>query len=229
MSDEFETEVFSRITLKCKVIKVIDKMLIPTNIKLVADIIPEDEIFEDYLILGAFTKIRFWCEQIVDKAVLFNRNNEWALNAFVNAEGNQVLENNIMLLPEDPTDEILAQIFQSKMNALGNGIICFGPMEIVSDNPNGLSFLFTGSGDLDLPSMKEWIGEHSYFKDPWWCRNDASMLDVLPPPDADLTQIPNFAKSLEFIVDALKPTDAPVAGVIRPTFRPEIIHGGKID
>jgi hypothetical protein len=229
MSDEFETEIFSKITLKCNVIKVVDKMLIPTNLRLIADIIPNEKEIEDYLILGAITKIRFWCEQIVDKAVIFNRENDWALSAFVDKEGTQLLENNIMVLPEEPTDEILAQIFQSKMNALGNQHVSFGSIEIESDNPNGLSFIFTGDGDLNLPTMEEWVGTHSYFKDPWWCRNDSSMLDVVPLSDADLTQPPNFAKNLDFIVDALRPSDTPIAGVIRPVFRPEIIHGGKKD
>jgi hypothetical protein len=230
MSEEFEPEVFSRMTLRCKVIKVIDKMLIPTNIKLIADIIPEeDEEIADYLILGALTKIKFWFEQIVDKAVIFNRGNDWALNSFVDSTGMQILENNIMLLPYDPTDEILAQVFQSKMNALGNSHIMFGPIEIITDNPTGISFLFAGDGEINLPPMTEWVGERSYFKDPWWCRNDASMLDIVPTSEADLSEIPPFAKNLDFIIDALRPSDTPVAGVIRPTFKPEIIHGGKQD
>jgi hypothetical protein len=230
MSEEFETEIFSRITLKCKVIKVIDKMLIPTSVKLIADIIPEeDEKIADYLILGALTKIKFWFEQIVDKSVLFNRNNEWALNSFVDSTGTQQLENNLMVLPEDPTDELLAQVFQCKMNALGNNHILFGPIEIITDNPTGVSFLFSGDGEMHLPLMSEWVGERSHFTDPWWCRNDASMLDIIPEPDADLTEIPAFAKNLDFIIDALRPSDTPVAGVIRPSFKPEIIHGGKQD
>ena len=117
MSDEeYEIEVFSRLTLKCCIIKVVDKMLIPTKIKIIADIIPNEEEIADYLVLGAITKIRFWFDHIVNDCVIFNRDNDWALSSFVDSEGNQVIENNIMVLPDNPSDEVLAQIFQSKMN-----------------------------------------------------------------------------------------------------------------
>src|SRR5574343_1217480 len=118
---------------------------------------------------------------------------------FFNERGTNRSDNMIMLTPDDPTDEHLAAIFQSKLNALSGGNMMFGLVEIVSDNTVGLSFTFVCDGETCLPTVEEWIGERYYFEKPWWSRNDASTLDIPPMPDADLTNIPQWAYSLDFL------------------------------
>lgn len=233
MSDSIEPEIYVKLNLTFRALRVINNRIIPTNWDITVDVIydetpPQDQkLNQDIEVRGALAKIRYWFNNIIDGSILFNRNNTWAVNAFTSLEGSQTLDNVLVLLPFDPTDEILAQVFQSKMNALAGNHITFGAIDIASDDTEGLSFLFTGISELNLPSMDEWIGERTYFSKPWWCRDDGSTLDVVPNEDNDLNDVPEFAISLDFLVERFRPKDMPKAQIIRAEFRPQVIKGGQ--
>lgn len=223
MSDlDYDKNLYVNYALEVKFIRVIDNVLLPTRLEVRAEVDVDPDASDD-LINRAFTKIRFWFENIVAKCLVFSADNEAAIDMFINDQGTNRSGNMIMLTPSEPTDEHLAAIFQAKLNALAADTMLFGLIEIVSDNTVGLSFTFVGDGEACLPTVPEWLGERYYFDKPWWSRDDASTLDVPPAPDADLSKTPPWAYSLDFLHE----NTAQETVVIRPEFRPTVIDGGK--
>lgn len=224
--DDFDLpSVVMEFKFNVRLIRVVDTLMMPSRLAVRAAVIPEgDDKDEDIDV--AFTKIKFWFDTIVARSIAVSRANASILGLLVGPDGNGRTANHIMLTPEDPSDEHLAAIFQSKMCALSDGVLSFGDVRIASDNVEGLEFTFCGDSTEVLPDMEDWIGERSYFDEPWWDRDDASTLDVVPPEDADLTKPPAWAFSLDFLRTALRPN--PAGGqILRPAFRPTIHDGGK--
>lgn len=231
MSDDIEDDILSDVEVlidfehTLTIIRLIENTLIPSTLRIKAEVLPGlIEVESDFDI--AFAKIRFWFENVVSRSIAFCRDNDAAMDMLTSDAGKNVTGNNLMLTPEEPTDAHLAAIFQAKMSALANGVLGFGTVEIRSDNVVGLMFTFVGEAEEVLPTMDEWIGKRTYFDAPWWLRDDASTLDVVPPEDADLKAIPDWAFSLDFIEKSYRPKQE---FVVRPEFKPVIIDGGKSD
>ena len=216
---EEEDSLFISLTLETKIVRVIGASVVPSKLVIKADVSPVEDMSDEEMTL-AMTKIRFWFDNIVQKCIVFSYDNEIAMAMLINEEGRNRTSNVLMITPGEPNDEVLATVFQAKLCALSSEKITFALMEVKSDNPLGLSFVFVGDSRETLPNMEQWIGKRSYFKEPWWCRDDASTLDVAPPPDADLSKKPAWAFSLDGVTGVR--TD-----VIRPDFKPTVIDGGK--
>lgn len=229
---ETETDLFVSFTHNIKAIRVVGNRLIPVKMKLTTDVIyddfNEDEEYHANCQI-AFLKIRHWLDNCFTNSVIFNRENAWALHAFLNEKGAQSVQNRMVLTPGEPTDGLLAEIIQSKLNALGQGHIEFGSVELASDDTNGLTFIFVGDGQMNLPKMDEWIGERSFFSKPWWDRDDASTIDVIPDDEDDISVPPAFAYSLDHVGDHIRKKATKPAVIVRPEFRPTVIDGGKSD
>lgn len=221
--DEDLDSLYISFTIETKIVRVIGNTLLPSKITVKADINPDDDMEQEELTL-AMSKIRFWFDSIVTKTIAFAYDNDSAMGMLIDENGKNRSGNILMITPGEPSDDVLAQLFQSKVTALSGGRITFAMMEVRSDNPMGLSFVFIGDGRAILPTMENWIGKRSFFKDPWWSRDDASTLDVIPPPDADLTKKPAWAFSLDTVVNGAR---ADAGLVVRPSFKPTIIDGGK--
>lgn len=115
------------------------------------------------------------------------------------------------------------------MNAIANGYIEFGSVDITSDDDSGLGSFFYGNGEENLPDMEEWTGLPNYFDAPWWSRNDTSTLDIIPPEGVDLSEKPKFAIDFSFIDETFfgdQSTNSETQ-IIKPKFKPEVIKGGK--
>lgn len=129
------------------------------------------------------------------------------------------------MLPTDPNDAILAQVFQAKLNALADDILEVGAVEIKSTNGTDLTVLFTGNASLMLPDMESWVGEKNWFSEPWWNRNDASTMDVVMTEEDDMSSPPSFAFSLDFLFDMFGDTEGSSEEIIvLKEFRPTIIE-----
>lgn len=228
MSDDVEEEeinVLIDFEHQVNLIRIINKTFMPSSISIKAEILPsEDTDDEDYEV--AFAKIRFWFENVVSRSIAFSKFNKDALEMLVTKEGHNNTGNLLMVTPSEPTDETLAILFQAKMTALSSGKIMFGAVEVKSNNLAGLRFTFIGLAADILPSMTDWIGERTYFEEPWWYRDDASTLDVVPGEDSDLDKKPAWAYNLDFITNAIKPQDTVV---LKADFKPTVIDGGKKD
>jgi len=141
-------------------------------------------------------------------------------------DGKQRLHNHLMITPCEPTDEHLAVLFQSKLQAISNDTMNFSYVRIET-KANGLVFTYVGDWQVDLPAMDDWFDTKPYYFDvPWWQRDDASTMDILAA-DADLAQPPPWAYRFDFIENAYNPQQ--LDNVVRGAFKPKIIRGGRTD
>jgi hypothetical protein len=221
--------LFVSIALETKIVRIVGNSMIPSNLRIKSEIIPDEDLTEDDL-REAISKITFWFENIVSQCVAFSAENPAAIDILIDEEGKNRTNNMLMMTPGEPTDEILAPLFCAKMRALAGSVMTFDMVQVKSDNSLGLRFAFTGDPDVILPSIEEWIGDRSFFADPWWHRGDGSTVDLVPEDDADLTQEPPWALPLH--LNPVYKTETPKAQsepatIIRPTFRPTVIDGGK--
>ena len=233
--DDEDDTLFVSFKTSLRAIRVIDRELQPVKMNLRMDFVdqepsdPEDTlaVFRSQV---AMAKIRYWLTECVEDSVMFSRENDWALNAFLTIdEDNPGVSNRVMILPDEPGEDILLQIFQSKLQSLAGTSMRLGVMELDIEDGHGFHFTYTGEGESDLPTNEEWVGERAFFSKPWWARPDASMMDQMATEETDIETPPAYAYSLDFIADSLRPSDAPSAHVIRLDFRPRVIAGGKTD
>lgn len=221
---EEEESLFINFHCETRLTRVVDNVIIPTKLSLRADVEP-DENADEADLSHALAKIRYFFDQIVIRSIAFSADNAQALDMFVGKNGMNRTGNLLMTVPGEPNDEVLATVFQAKMNALANGAILFSFLEVKSDNLAGLSFMFVGDARNVLPPMEDWIGERSYFDKPWWSRNDASTLDTIPVEGADLSVKPSWAYSLDNLAGPKQESGI----VVRPAFQPTVLSGGKDD
>lgn len=221
-------ESFSSISFKFKTIRIVDNVITAFHNEIRSEVYI-DEDADDRDISMALEKIHFWFDYIVSNGVMFARDNDFALSVMFDPEGMARSGNIPIVCPDDPTDDHIIAIMHAKLNALGNGVINFGGLEIHSDTRENLIVTFTGYGELILPDMEEWIGERHFHSVPWWCRGDGSTLDVVPLEESDLTKPPTTGVDMSFIEDRFRRSDSDAAIIIRPEFKPEIIRGGKDD
>lgn len=171
-------------------------------------------------------KVKFWFDNIVDGCIVFSRDNKWAMKTFIDKKGKIRVNNRLMILPEEPSDSLMIQIFHSKMNAITGKYMSFGITEIESNTGDDeIGYTFFGDGELELPTMEEWMGPRNWFSKPWWARDDTSTFDLVCPDDADLSEPPKFAVKMDFLMDIANPIVVDDSNIIRPDFKPHIIKG----
>lgn len=215
--------LYINFTQKFRAIRIIDNECFITNWTLKANVFNMDDANNSALNLST-VKIKFWFENIVEDSLIFARTNEWAAKAFLGEDGLPSTSTNIILTPEDPTDDKLALILQNKMNSLASENVMFNSIELESDNARGLSFLYVGETETHLPGPEDWI-EPNALIDPWWARDDASTFD-------STTDEPKYANSLDFLKEVIM-TPIPIpthnSELIRPDFNLRVIKGTKKD
>lgn len=231
--DDFDNEIpdnqlFVSLELEFKAVRVVDRKLIPTKIKINTELFPNEPLADNTqsLMTGFFSKLKYFNEQVLDNSLLISNDNEWALARFLEANGLADTSNNVILLPDNASDARLSEVLQCKFRALANDAITVGFIQVKAADSHGLAFTFVGDSLFCLPDMENWIGERSYFTKPWWERDDASTMDVTPSEDSDLNSPPNFAYSLGFLLEEDQNTPPKV---IRAEFKPRVIDGGKTD
>jgi len=220
MIDDDDKTLLINYTFKINLVRLIGRSILPASLKVTVEVENNDESTDEEL-TEVLEKISYWFDNIVSRCVVFAGHNEDAISMFFGEDGVNKSNNIIMLTPDDPSDDQLAVLFQAKLNALSNGHMEFGVIEIDSENHIGLSFTFLGNSDDHLPKIDEWIGLEYYFDEPWWNRDDASTIDIPPQPGTDLTKSPPWAYSLDFLRGKQEPV------VLKPDFKPKVIDGGK--
>lgn len=225
----YVNELYLHYKTKFKATRIMGNTIYPTNFKLEAEVwLDMDDLSQedkDFNLNLTLIKIDFFFKNIIDNSIMFAQSNDWA-SEFLIKDNAVIVDNNIFSCPSDPSDDHLAMLFQSKMTALSKGYVVFGGIQLTSDNSRGLSFTFVGDGVNALPDMIDWVGEVSYFEEPWWDRDDSSTYDIIPPEDADLSEKPDFAFDLDFLGQSLKPINPEnVNNIVRPKFKPTVIKG----
>jgi len=159
-------------------IRCMGSAMIPVRLRMRAEVFPA-ETAEEIDFDVTFAKIKFWLETIVARSIVFCRSNLAAVEMLLAVEGKPIVTNHLMITPYEPTDEHLAALFQSKMQALSGNTMNFGCVRIETEE-SGLVFTYVGDWEVDLPSMQDWFDIKPYYFDvPWWQRDDASTLDVM--------------------------------------------------
>lgn len=224
--DDGDTDVLIDFEHEVTTVRLVDNMLLPSRLKIRCEVYPsKDPKRNDFDF--AFNKIRFWLDTVVARAVVFGRSNDNAAEIMLDDHGRNRTANPLMLCPDEPTDDHFAMLLQAKMTALSAGAMEFGSVEVRSDNVSGLIFTYIGHHSESLPDVDDWIGERTYFDLPWWERDDASTMDVVPGEDSDLSVPPPWAYSLDFLRQPVHTGEDQV--IVRPDFTPTVIDGGKGD
>jgi len=233
--------LFISLRYEFKATRIIDQRLSPTTIKIKADVstlehvddqgLPVEEDSDDYgtRMEVALAKMSYWVERVLNNSILLHSDNEWALDRF--SEGDSPsCTNALILCPEEPTDACLAELLLCKFKALTKGAFSFHAIDIESTDGRGMGFTFVGLRPGEsFASDVEWLTESNFFSRPWWHRDDASSMDVVPDEGDDLNKPPAWAYSLGFIADQMANPQAPSNVIVRPEFRPRVIDGGKVD
>lgn len=226
--DDFFSDSFTWMTFKFKTVRIVDNIITAHVNTLKAEVMINESTTEQELNV-ALEKIHFWFDNIVSTAIMFCRDNEFALDMMIDDDGKQRTGNFPMVFPDDPTDDHIAMVFQSKMNALGGNSVMFGLIEVTSDSRENLTCAFAGHGEMYLPTMLEWAGPRTYHDKPWWSRNDGSTLDMIPTEHADLANPPHIGYDMSFIEKQFLKEGTEAAIIIRPEFKPRVISGGLDD
>lgn len=225
-----DLDFFISYSLDLKFIRLFNNIIQPSIIHITAGIDRQEHSTDHDIELG-MAKIKYWFDHIVSKSIAFSQSNSSAMEMFLDDNNSNRTGNLFLMVPEEPTDELLAATFQAKMNALSKGKFIVNTLNIESDHVQGLSFTLGGNHAILLPqTMDDWLGGRSYFTVPWWLRDDSSTIDVYVNDDTDISILPPWAQSLDFLDKHRRQltTDANVS-IVRPEFNPTVIKGGKND
>jgi hypothetical protein len=227
MDDGYDDiDLFISFNMEVKLMRFIGNVLVPSTLTL-GVAVERGLDAEDTDVELALTKWRYWMDQIVSKSIVFSKDNSAALEILLDSNGVNRTGNLFVLVPGDPSDELLGAVFQAKFNALGQNALLALSMEVASDNHHGLSFTLIGDHSTYLPkTAEEFVGAPSFWEQPWWHRNDASSIDVVKPEGDDI-KTPAWAYSLDFL-DRAGRMKGPVI-TKKPSFNPTVIDGGKPD
>ena len=189
-----ESQLFVHYTFDFTMCRVADNMLLPSSIRVKADV----QIIDEERVETALRKINYWFDEYVSRAIAVTADE--TLKIMLDENNAPRFHNPLMITPFEPTDSHLCMLFQSKMQALAAGAFSIGMVEITSDNAGGLTFTYIGDSEDDLPAMDQWItGGKTWFDIPWWRRDDASTFDTQAAPDSDLSVKPVWAIDLSFL------------------------------
>lgn len=223
--DGDDCAIFVSFALRVKLIRLLGTHLVPTDFTLSMSLARGEDAEDSAVELG-IAKIRYWFDNIVSKTIAISYANPTALTMLLDDDGVPRLTNPFILCPDEPRDELMATLFQSKATALANGAFIVIALDIQSDNLDGLAFTISGDHSVFLPpSVEEWLGEKSFFETAWWSRDDATTFDVYVKEAADRAKHPAWAYSLDFLDKSGKAAQKSMEAKVH-TFKPIVIDGG---
>lgn len=140
-----------------------------------ADSSEVDDIFQAQVDQNvSFSKILYFLENVVDESFVFKNDIMAEMHKYVAT----TFDNNLIILPS-LEEHILVLALHSKMNAIATQ----SNIERIQLKDLDLHLNYDYfSDEFDdivpaLPPMSEWLGELSFWEEPWWDRNDASTFD----------------------------------------------------
>lgn len=214
-----DSTLFIHYTFDFSLCRLVENMLVPSNFKVKAEV----DILDESLVELAMRKINYWLETVVEASIAVAANNAIGFQMLLDENNSPRLLNPMMVCPDEPTDNNLCVLLQSKLQALAGGAFAVGMIELSSDNSQGLVFTYIGDSDDLLPGMSDWISGPTWFDRPWWERDDASTFDTVAQEGADLTTKPVWAYDIAAVVQRdMMPQEAIV---LKADFQPRIIDG----
>lgn len=166
----------------------------------------------------AIERMRFWLENVFEGCIVIPVTEGFDLDWLSG------IENPVMFAPGEPNDFTLQALLHAKLTAIGNGDVSVASSHMRTNHSRGFGIAFDGDPDDLLPQQKQWMGERAYFDRPWWHRPDASMMDIMAGPEADIDDKPDIIVDwLELMGQETRAEDGGSAEIIRPSFRPRLV------
>ena len=214
---DIEDDLFIHYTFTVTLPRIIDSLLLASTFTVKVEV----EMLEEDQANIALRKIDYWLKYYVSGSIAISAANPGGFRMLLDENNSPRLENRLMVLPDEPTDDHLAMIFQSKLQAIADGAFAVGSVQISSEDAAGLAFTYVGDSEEELPTMEQWCGGPTWFDRPWWARSDVSTIDTLAPEGTDLSIRPSWAQTLDFLENE---SNNPDAVIIRADFEPKIIE-----
>ena len=98
----------------------------------------------------AIERCRWWVENILNNSVFVHRDNEQKMQEYWGAGLN------VIALPAEPTDQTVAMLLYSKLNAICEGKIVILDIQITSQLGNGVRFIYDDTDDYGPFTKDEW-------------------------------------------------------------------------
>ena len=222
MDNDTDVGVFLRYKFTMNFIRIVSSYISPCSATFVCDVALDEGVTQyDLNVRNAFDRIKNWIS-IKDNAILYSKDNPLGkmVSGFTDEE-DQSIHNEMILLPYEPVDDMLALVMLRKLNSVGGPFVEISSMTLTASDSDGIEVMAFGEHDEYFPSMVEWMGKRTYFSQPWWDRNDSSSIDTIPPENADLNSIPDYAISLVDTIDVPEYETK----ILRPEFKPRVIKG----
>jgi hypothetical protein len=208
-------DVFMRYEFPIRAIRIINDHIVSSAMNFRFEMAINPDASPEALGL-AWNKVDFWLDTL-NQSVIVGAGNLQGVEAVISPDTHDCrFANQIVLMPGEPTEELIAYILQSKLNALCTDVMGFGPCEIESEETGGISYTVTGNPNEILPSMEAWMGPRNWFTAPWWSRDDGSTLDAQPSDQDTLEKKPEWAYSWEFLQKKPKPSGVVIPGSFKP-------------
>lgn len=150
------------------------KSILIQNVDLTFDMLTSVSAVDEDSIMNAqikqnvsFGKAMGWIEGILNQSLMF--------------EGNELdfydLNNNFVLLP-DLTENTVCAAIHCKLNSIIEEDSYITKVTMY-DKDDKVKYSYTADADDDypLPTLKEWLGDKTYWDIPWWYREDVTTYD----------------------------------------------------
>jgi hypothetical protein len=122
----------------------------------------------------SFSKVFYFLKEIVNESILFEKEYIKDISNYL-----KTCNNNLIVLPDIREGTFIAALHR-KLNSISHETT-YVPRIKFHDVDQDLTYVYTCISDEDdyeeLPSIKDWMGEFSYWKNPWWDRSDQSTWD----------------------------------------------------
>ena len=164
-------------------VRVIGNMLCPVNWKMEIELVALDTsatgVTEDDLQMNgsiAYQKVFFWLETCLHMCVFVDTINDNGM-AIATASGNV-----IMHCPDEPSDDMLIKLIHAKLSAIAAGHLYIGKIRLESSDTSAMYTYSMPESGYGLPcKVKDYIDLASFYRKPWWERDDGWCFELLRP------------------------------------------------
>jgi hypothetical protein len=167
----------------------------------------------------AFVKVKFFLEEVLQHSILTHINSPIDID---------FADNNVVLFPYVPTNDVIAITLHAKLNAIADENLEILSVKVGSKHSNpSITYTYADNSYHMLPDLKTFIGEGRHFYDvPWWFRASTECQDYLAEDDEDLT-IPPYSDTIFEDIEKIVSGEmsAPKNGEIIeiPRWKPKVI------
>jgi hypothetical protein len=131
----------------------------------------------------SFLKVNYFIQQMLDNSFIYTMENLPGLINFASE-----YENNFLVLP-DVSDTTLLEALHCKLNVIcGDSTYIEDLVLIDTDHSVGYEIMTDEEAQYSLPSAIDWMGELSFWDQPWWMRYDVTTFDNFAESITELEQ-----------------------------------------